>query len=279
MNIKQKLTWAFAAIACVPVVLVAVVVVINLRAQAQDNFLDSSNREIRQIENAMNQFFDAIAQNVEYFAKSPQIQNARDLKNYISPDAPQTPMTETGKELLQLFGQFASTHPTTAYLSLANVDGTYVSWPDDPNFNSYDPRVRPWYKSALDSPGKVVRSPAYAYQDEVLMATVRTVDDSQGKNLGVISLDVSLKQLTELVKQIKLGDSGYLMLLESNGNVLVDPRDPAHGFKLISELGDGYTQLAGVQNGLVEVELGGVPYMANVWSSSTLGWRFIGLIE
>ncbi|MCW2291249.1 methyl-accepting chemotaxis protein [Pseudomonas sp. BIGb0408] len=111
------------------------------------------------------------------------------------------------------------------------------------------------------------------------MATVRTVDDSQGKNLGVISLDVSLKQLTELVKQIKLGESGYLMLLESNGNVLVDPRDPAHGFKLISELGDGYTQLAGVQNGLVEVELGGVPYMANVWSSSTLGWRFIGLIE
>jgi len=29
MNIKQKLTWAFAAIACVPVILVAVLVVLK----------------------------------------------------------------------------------------------------------------------------------------------------------------------------------------------------------------------------------------------------------
>jgi len=35
MNIKQKLTWAFAAIACVPVILVAVLVVLNLREGAR----------------------------------------------------------------------------------------------------------------------------------------------------------------------------------------------------------------------------------------------------
>jgi methyl-accepting chemotaxis protein len=64
MNIKQKLTWAFAAIACVPVILVAVLVVLNLRDAAQANFLDSSGREIRQIDNGMKQFFDGIMQNV-----------------------------------------------------------------------------------------------------------------------------------------------------------------------------------------------------------------------
>lgn len=58
MNIKQKLTWAFATIACLPVILVAVLVVLNLRDAAKTNFLDSSGREIRQIDNGMKTFFD-----------------------------------------------------------------------------------------------------------------------------------------------------------------------------------------------------------------------------
>ena len=95
MNIRQKLTWGFAAIACVPVVLVAIVVVINLREQAREDFLDSSNREIRQIDNAMNQFFDAIAQNVEYLAKSDLLRNTENLKNYSAADAAQVPVSYT----------------------------------------------------------------------------------------------------------------------------------------------------------------------------------------
>lgn len=73
MNIKQKLTCAFAAIACTPVLLIAVVVAMNLRSQAQDDFIDSSSREIRQIDNAMQQFFAGISQNVEYLAKLPAV--------------------------------------------------------------------------------------------------------------------------------------------------------------------------------------------------------------
>ena len=54
MNIKQKLTWAFAAIACLPVIVVAVLVVLNVREGAKADFVDSSGREIRQIDNGMN---------------------------------------------------------------------------------------------------------------------------------------------------------------------------------------------------------------------------------
>ena len=69
MNIKQKLTWAFAIIACLPVVLVATLVVLNLRSDAKDEFVDNSGREIRQVSNAMQLFFDGISQNVEYLAR------------------------------------------------------------------------------------------------------------------------------------------------------------------------------------------------------------------
>ncbi|MFW0888354.1 UNVERIFIED_CONTAM: methyl-accepting chemotaxis protein [Pseudomonas sp. JL1] len=281
MNIKQKLTWAFAAIACLPVILVAVLVVLNLRDAAQTNFLDSSGREIRQIDNGMKQFFDGISQNVEFFAKDPRIIAAKDLKNYSGADAAQIPLPENNKQLLDIFNRFAKSHPTTAYLSLGLADGGYASWPDDPKISNYDPRVRPWYKAAIASPGTTVRTDAYywAPDDVSLIGIVHTVSDAAGKLVGVVGLDVSLKQLTELVKNIKLGDSGYLMLVEANGNVLVDPSDAKHNFKPMAEIGPNYAELAKSGDGVTQIEIDGVPYMANVVSSKGLGWRFIGLIK
>ena len=281
MNIKQKLTWAFAAIACLPVILVAILVVLNVREGAQSNFLDSSGREIRQIDNGMKQFFDGISQNVEYVAKDPRVVAAKDVKNYSGADAAQIPLTPTNKELLAIFDQFAKSHPSTAYLSLGLADGGYASWPDDTKLNNYDPRVRPWYKAAIAAPGTTVRTGAYywAPDDVVLIGTVHTVADATGNILGVVGLDVSLKQLTELVRNIKLGDSGYLMLVEGNGNVLVDPSDAKHNFKPLADLGANYAELAKRSDGVTQIEIDGVPYMANVVSSKDLGWRFIGLIK
>ena len=281
MNIKHKLTWAFAAIACVPVILVAVLVVLNLRDAAEANFVDSSSREIRQIDNGMKQFFDGISQNVEFVAKDPRIAAAKDLKSYAGADAAQIPLTPTNQALLDIFDQFAKSHPSTAYLSLGLSDGGYASWPDDTKLNNYDPRQRPWYKAAVAAPGNTVRTGAYywAPDDVVLIGTVRTVADATGNILGVVGLDVSLKQLTELVRNIKLGDSGYLMLVEANGNVLVDPSDAKHNFKPLADLGPQYADLAKRTDGATQIEINGVPYMANMVSSKDLGWRFIGLIK
>jgi methyl-accepting chemotaxis protein len=281
MNIKQKLTGAFATIACLPVILVAVLVVLNLRAGAQSNFLDSSGREIRQIATGMQQFFDGISQNVAYIAKDPRIVEAKELKNYAGADAAQIPLTSTNKELLAIFDQFAKSHPSTAYLSLGLSDGGYASWPDDAKLNKYDPRVRPWYTAAIAAPGAAVRTGAYywAPDDVVLIGTVHTVADASGKVLGVVGLDVSLKQLTELVSKIKLGDSGYLMLVEANGNVLVDPSDAKHNFKPLADLGPNYAELARRGDGVTQIDIDGAAYMANVVSSKELGWRFIGLIK
>ncbi|MBI6633157.1 methyl-accepting chemotaxis protein [Pseudomonas paralactis] len=277
MNIKQKLTWAFAAIACLPVILV----VLNLREGALANFLDSSGREIRQIDNGMKQFFDGISQNVEYVAKDPRVVGAKDLKNYAGTDAAQIPLTPTNQELLAIFDQFAKSHPSTAYLSLGLKDGGYASWPDDSKLTQYDPRVRPWYQAAVAAPGTTVRTGAYywAPDDVSLIGTVHTVADASGNILGVVGLDVSLKQLTELVRNIKLGDSGYLMLVEANGNVLVDPSDAKHNFKPLADLGANYADLAKRGDGVSQIDIDGVPYMANVVSSQGLGWRFIGLIK
>ncbi|CAI8800345.1 MAG: methyl-accepting chemotaxis protein [Pseudomonas sp.] len=282
MNIKQKLILAFAAIASLPVILVAVLIILNVRQEARETFSDSSGREIRQVENAMQLFFEGISQNVAYLAEHPQLQSIdASLKRYMASDAAQMPMGEHDQQLFQLFSGLARSHSAYAYLSLGTEDGGYVFWPGDPKLSGYDPRTRPWYKTAMAQPGKTLRTDAYywAADDVVLVSTVQSFTNRLGSNAGVVNIDVSLKQLTDLVKQIKLGDSGYLLLMEGNDTVLVDPNEPSHNFKKLSELGDGYRELSEAGKGLVEVKLAGERYMAFVWPSEALGWRFVGVVR
>ncbi|TWR53759.1 methyl-accepting chemotaxis protein [Pseudomonas grimontii] len=280
MKIKNKLVLAFVSVAFIPVSLVAVISVMNTRTQAVDQFIDGSTREIRQIDGNIRQFFDGTLQNVDQMATDPVYTSVETLKNYQPADAASQPMPAAAQAVIERFARFGATHPAAAILSIGLEDGTYVKWPDDPQLAKYDPRARPWYKAAMASPGKTVRTPAYYYDkdDVALVGTARALLDNAGKAKGVFVVSVSLKNLTELVKSIKLGESGYVMLIE-DGVVLVDPRDAAHSFKPLKDLGAAYAHLAETSQGSTEVEINGVRYMANVWTSPGLGWRYIGLIE
>ncbi|MEX5624892.1 methyl-accepting chemotaxis protein [Pseudomonas marginalis] len=280
MKIKNKLVLAFVSVAFIPVSLVAVISVMNTRTQAVDQFIDGSTREIRQIDGNIRQFFDGTLQNVDQMATDPVYTAVDSLKNYQPADAASQPMPAAAQDVIKRFARFGATHPAAAILSIGLEDGTYAKWPDDPQLAKYDPRTRPWYKAAMASPGKTVRTPAYYYDkdDVALVGTARALLDNAGKAKGVFVVSVSLKNLTELVKSIKLGESGYVMLIE-DGVVLVDPRDAAHSFKPLKDLGAAYAHLAETSQGSTEVEIDGVRYMANVWTSPGLGWRYIGLIE
>ncbi|RZI79092.1 MAG: methyl-accepting chemotaxis protein, partial [Pseudomonas sp.] len=280
MKIKTKLILAFVSVAFIPVSVVGVISVLNIRADALEQFVDGSTREIRQIDGNMRQFFDATTQNVDQLSADPVYTSVSTLKQYTSIDAASQPMPAAAQQVIDQFARYGSTHPAAAILSIGLEDGSYAKWPDDPKLANYDPRTRPWYKAAMASPNKTVRTAAYYYDkdDVALVGTARALLDDAGKPKGVFVVSVSLKNLTELIKSIKLGDSGYVMLVE-DGTVLVDPRDASHSFKQLKDLGEPYAHLAATAQGSTEVEIDGVNYMANVWTSPGLGWRFVGLIE
>ncbi|CRM07290.1 hypothetical protein [Pseudomonas sp. 44 R 15] len=280
MKIKNKLVLAFVLVAFIPVSLVAVISVLNTRSEAVSQFMDGSTREIRQIDGNIRQFFDGTQQNVDQMATDPFYTSVASLKHYEAADAASQPLPAAARQVIDAFARYGATHPAAAILSIGLEDGSYAKWPDDPQLSKYDPRTRPWYKAAMASPGKAVRTAAYYYEKDAvaLVGSARAMLDEAGKAKGVFVVSVSLTNLTELVKSIKLGESGYVMLIE-DGTVLVDPRDAGHSFKQLKDLGEPYAKLAATAQGSTEVEINGVRYMANVWTSPGLGWRYVGLIE
>lgn len=277
MKIKQKLVLAFAAIAVLPVALVAAVVVFNLRDNARQGFETSSAQEIRQVENAMQLFFEGIDQNVAFLAQAPALQGVNGhLSRYMASGGG---AGDRDPEVLSLLDQLLKTHSAYAYVSVGSADGGYASKPDS-ELGDYDPRKRPWYQAALAKPGVTLRTAPYYWAADkvVLVSTVRSLPGNDGNPAAVVNIDVSLRQLTDLIQQIKLGEKGYVLLATNDGTVLVDPKQPEHNFKRLPELGDAYAELSKGGRGLVELNLEGQDYLPNIWPSDKLGWRFIGLV-
>ena len=286
MNISKKLKLAFASAIALPLIIIAVLVITQTRQQALDSFAELSEREARQVDNGISMFFAEIEKNVDYLASHAAILDAKQgVKAHLqSPNAEMLDHlsgSNTEQNAFSLFDHFGATHPGLAYIYMGNEQGGYIQWPEGEVTANYDPRVRPWYETGKAAGGKTVRTNAYywAADDMVIVSTVKAIKQA-GEFIGVQGMDVSLQGLTDIIANIKLGETGYLMLIEDSGNVLVDVKNADYRFKQLAQVNNGkYKQLADNNQGQFEIDINGKDYLANIYTSQKLGWKFIGLVE
>ncbi len=286
MNISKKLKLSFASAIALPLIIISLLVITEIRQQALDNFAQLSVREARQVDNGISLFFAEIEKNVDYLASHSATLNAKtDVMTHMQSSNPVKLDHQNGslveQRVFNLFDHFATTHPGLAYIYMGNEQGGYVQWPASEVPANYDPRVRPWYKTAKAANGETLRTHAYywAADDMVIVSTVKAIKEN-GNLIGVQGMDVSLQGLTDIIANIKLGETGYLMLIEDSGNVLVDVKNADYRFKQLNEINGGkYRELANNDRGQFEIEINGKDYLANIYTSQKLGWKFVALVE
>lgn len=95
--------------------------------------------------------------------------------------------------------------------------------------SEYDPRTRPWYKAAKQA-GKPTWSPvfpAFSRQNTSLeISPVRPVYDSNGKLVGVLSMNIPLVRITEFLKDLYISPNGQSLIMERSGNLVVSSTIP-----------------------------------------------------
>jgi methyl-accepting chemotaxis protein len=284
-SIAVKLSLIFGAALAATILAITLFATLNVRRQAVDNFNEASNGQIRQIDASLKETFKRIHDNVVFLSDTPLVQSANEsVANYLTHGGQMTPDTNGGVEtdIFHLLQRFGDSHPDLQYVYIGTKWGGYVQWPKG-KFTSdhYDPRERPWFTQGTQAAGDVRRTPAYANSGgdkNVIISFVRTIQDSQGKPLGVLGMDISLDGFAKMIGQVHFGDTGYLMVVEDSGTVLVDPREASHNFKPLKDLGDGYRELADIANGAQSVDIDGTRYDAVIYTSPELGWKYIGLI-
>lgn len=119
----------------------------------------------------------------------------------------------------------------------AQENGGFIMYPTAPRKNGYDARERGWYKAAIRSPNKAVFSAPYVTTaGELVITCGKTVSDEQNALQGVVSIDISLKFISDFLNSVLQNDTSTLILVNEDGTIIAHSDDYGMIFKNISEL-------------------------------------------
>jgi len=83
--------------------------------------------------------------------------------------------------------------------------------------NGYDPRTRPWYQTALKTPGTVQTAPYVFFETNDVGVTIARRTD---KGSGVVGGDLTLQTLSAALRENKLSDGSFAIIFEDSKKIL-----------------------------------------------------------
>ncbi len=171
-----------------------------------------SNTLLDQTEKRITQFFNEMGLLAESLAKTKAVQtlSLADMKDlFIS-------VVMTRKSYIR--GIYVGTD-----------DGRMFEWgigkgfiDNVPTFPAgYDPRQRPWYKTALEQ-GKFSISAPYQYAsiDELGITCILPVHKSDGSFIGVLGIDILLDDLKRILEELEIPKQGKALMLTLSGEII-----------------------------------------------------------
>ncbi|MCY9512604.1 methyl-accepting chemotaxis protein [Paenibacillus apiarius] len=286
-SIKTKLILSFLATILIPISLIGVIVQRSMVNEMTANFVTATTNEISQVDGRIALFFKTVNENVQFLANSPIVNKADDTITTYMKQTKNTNSTfaQNGgieTDIYNEFERFATSHSNTSAVFLATTQGGYVQWPEKEMAAKYDPRTRPWYSEALANPDKVIMTDPYvdSVSGVLNMSSVAVVKNASGNPVGVVGSDTSLGSLTQILKNIKIRSTGYVILLSKDGTILAHPRDAQLISKNISEI--GVPEFANIKEKTTEhfeVQMDGTNYMTNLYTSDQTGWKYLSVVE
>ena len=305
LTFRLKLFLYFVAIilfTSIPIALITYNYIYN--SQKKDLF-SNTQAQMEQIDNNFSNMMKQIKEDTRSLADSADIkkadqsisalfnmQNSETNKKYSS----QIPGIESA--IYSNFKAYGTNHLETSHVCFGTKWGGYIQWPDGVTITNFDPRIRPWYTQALANPDVVAISAPYESFNEtnnVIISASSTIKDTSEDIVGVIGIDVSLDKLSEMIRDIKIGDTGYVFLYLKDGTMLAHPNADLN-FKNILQLNmlgytltqtndsinhpfENYNKFTDENNGSFETVINGSPVLVNIYTSKYTGWKMASVIQ
>nr|AYQ72239.1 methyl-accepting chemotaxis protein [Cohnella candidum] len=176
-------------------------------------------------------------------------------------------------ELRGILDPLKAVKPAYDNLFYGTETGKMFLSPDKKMPDGFDPRKRDYYPKSMSSPGKaVINDPIVSASDgSVIVITSEAAEDGS----GVVGVSLGLKTLSQQISEFKVGQKGYVFVLDRNGKYLAHPT---------KELGTQNTnsyipEVYGADSGTISYTLDGVKKKAVFTTNKLTGWKIMGTIE
>lgn len=261
-------------------------------------FAVSSKAQLGRMAAFVQIFFDTAISNVELLSESNlMLENVENITSYvdvgeITPVGADLPFLE--RSLYETFLQMHKHFPAYSLIYVANNEGGMTQAPDDILSEGYNPSQRPWYLDVIKA-GKTLITEAYVSDNgNVVCTVVSPVLSPDGSNYaGAVAIDINLDTVNKEIGNVHVGKTGYMLMLNSGGQVVSDPRNSGKDIakenrwlgKTIEQLPEDISfaiknLLKRSKNSIdvATVNIGGKAWLANI-ETTTGGWVLIMLQE
>ncbi|MCG8633676.1 MAG: methyl-accepting chemotaxis protein [Desulfobacterales bacterium] len=286
-SLRPKLiifSFSLILITVIPVV-IAVNTLIN--NAVQEMYRENVRQQVNSVEQMLGVFYDDLDQNIDMFAGHRKVLAADNtITSYenTSDATLMTPSKNGGIEqaIFEEFSNYMKSHPGTIWAYMATVDGGYIQAPATEIKKGYDPRAMSWYKTGMAGNGKVMRTDPYtdSVTGDMIVSNLRTFKRNDGREYGVVGIDVSSEKLAQIMKGIKIGKTGYAMMIHKKGLILADPKKSDHNKKHVKDIGiEKMEIILEKERARFDTEIDGTLYQVDSFQSAGTDWIITVLIE
>ncbi|EHQ90542.1 methyl-accepting chemotaxis protein [Desulfosporosinus youngiae] len=269
IGVKGKILISTTAVLLLMLASVSGIVVYQVNKQAYDGYISNSREQMKTVSQAINIFYEQLDKNIDMMATNPLVMKVDDsIRTYknTTEAVQMKPSVNGGIEqaIYEVFKQYADSHEGTMYVYLGTEDGRYIQWPEDSITAGYDPTQRPWYRDAEHKNGSIIRTDPYTYESLMLTSNARSFTDENGKFLGVVAIDVQQSAISDMLKQMKTGETGYSLIVHNTGVIMADGQKSDNNFKKIEEVGiEGLDKLLAKELKPFDVLIDGEKYIVS----------------
>lgn len=270
-KLLKKIVIVILAMVVLPMLAVGGISIFKSRNVLENNLKTTSVQTIKEVDKGFTEYLHVLDTQMEIIAKNSDI---KDLSNSQADHALIT------KNVQEMFQDTKSSIDGIINAGYAGEYGELVLDSGVLTTNDLNYKDREWYKEAKEANGKVVY--IKPYKDSVtgkqVMTVAQAVKDDNGQFTGVIVIDMSLDSMKEYIKNIELLNTGFVLLVDKDGDIVVNNDNNKEADDTINNL-EFWENAKSEDRGVYTWKHNGKSFYACQETNQDTGWKLIGVIE
>ncbi|SNX55065.1 methyl-accepting chemotaxis protein [Thermoanaerobacterium sp. RBIITD] len=263
IGIRLKISIMILAIVIISLSLSGILTYVFTTNEVSNLTKGNMQNTITSINNQLTLYLNSISNNLTYFTKSDS-----------------NLMISGGIDSDRINGiliKLKDMTPDAKTIYFATADKNIYTFPTTPSSN-FDPTQEDWYKGAIKAKGNVFWSELHKDIDGYYIITVSqaVLNPITNEVIGVAGIDLNLYGFINMVKNVRLGQSGYPFLVDKNGIIFAHNSKDKIGFDIHKR--DYSKDVFKNRTGYIMTNYNNADRIILYQTNALTGWKVMGTI-
>jgi signal transduction histidine kinase len=234
-SVNKKVLIAVCVVFVIPYILSSFYVTSFIQNKVEEDYINLSNEQMERVYTAL--YYNVIeqaSQAIDVFSVRKETKNlVMHIGNKIYDPKELDPDLYS---YLQIYKDARKNYITAIAIG-TNLGGYFECIGDRKEDDDYDPRVRPWYIPAINQPNQIIISDPYVKTNgQFAIAVSKAITGDNNEPIGVIAIGWDLENFQKEIESVKIGISGYIIILDKNNNIITNQKGTDIGRQQLDEL-------------------------------------------